>query len=126
MADGLPWFRADSNFPTHDKIIELCSLGQRGKAAAFVYFASLGWAVGHGTDGLIKRGALPFIHGTTVDARLLVECRLWEIVEGGWMIHNYGTRQAVGAIHQAAHDSLSAARSEAGRKGAEARWEEKS
>jgi hypothetical protein len=118
----LPWFRADSNFPTHDKIIELCGLGQKGKAAAFVYFASLGWAVGHGTDGLIKRGALPFIHATTSDARLLVEAMLWDVVEGGWMIHNFGVRQAVGAIQQGISDSLSAVRSEAGRKGAEARW----
>lgn len=116
---GLPWARLDSNLPSHDKILELVGVGARGKAAAFVYVCGLAYAVGQGTDGLIRRAALPFIHGTAGDARLLVEARLWVPVDGGWQIVNFGTRQAVGMSAQVDQ----AARSEAARKSANARWQ---
>jgi len=115
---GLPWARLDSNLPSHDKVLELVGVGARGKSAAFVYVCSLAYSVGQGTDGLIRRAALPFIHGTPADARLLVEARLWVPVEGGWQIVNFGTRQAVGMSSQVDQ----AARSEAARKSANARW----
>lgn len=102
---GLPWFRADTNLPTHDKILELLDKSPKGKAAGFVYFCSLAYAAGHDTSGVIKRAALPFVHGTAADAQLLAEVRLWEVIEGGWRIRNWGTRQLVGAESQAVHDS---------------------
>lgn len=102
---ALPWFRADTNLPTHDKILELLGKSPKGKGAAFVYMCSLAYAAGHDTSGFIARAALPFVHGTTLEARLLAECRLWEVVEGGWRIRNWGTRQLVGAEAQAIHDS---------------------
>lgn len=122
MAEQLAWFRADTNLPSHDKIIDLCGEGPKGKAAAFVYLASLAWAVGHGTDGLVKRAILPFIHGSPVEARLLVRHCLWDEVEAGWVIRNFGTRQMVGAVQQVIADELAEKRSEAGRKAATARW----
>lgn len=114
---GLPWFRMDTNLPSHDKIIELVGV-KGGKAAAFVYVASLAYAVGNGTDGLIRRAALPFVHGTTTDARILAEARLWDVVEGGWRIRNFGTRQMIAAESQAAADAISASRKRAANK----RW----
>lgn len=116
---GLPWARLDTNLPTHDKVLELVGSTPKGKAAGFVYICSLAHAVANGTDGIIRKAALPFIHGTPSDAKLLVIAGLWEVVDGGgWRIKNYGTRQAVGFAQQALHDTRSAA----GRKGAEARW----
>jgi len=115
---GLPWFRADTNLPTHDKILDLLGRSPKGKGAAFVYVCSLAYSAGHETSGFIAKAALPFVHGTVTDARLLAEARLWEIVEGGWRIKNWGTRQLVGAESQTLHDI----RSEAGKKGADARW----
>ena len=115
---ALPWFRADTNLPTHDKILDLLGRSPKGKGAAFVYVCSLAYAAGHETDGFIARAALPFVHGTTVEARLLAEARLWDVVEGGWQIRNWGTRQLVGAESQAIHE----ARSEAGKKGMASRW----
>ncbi len=115
---GLPWARLDTNLPTHDKILELLGNGARGKAAAFVYVCGLAYSVGQGSDGIIKRAALPFIHGTAGDARLLVDARLWIPVEGGWQIVNYGTRQAAGMSSQVEQDK----RSEAARRSANARW----
>ena len=110
---GLPWFRADTNLPTHDKVLELLGKGPKAKGAGFVYICSLAYAAGHETSGYIARAALPFVHGTAIEARLLAEVRLWEVVEGGWKIRNWGTRQLVGAESQAIHDSAV----DAGRKG---------
>lgn len=116
---GLPWFRSDTNVPTHDKILDLIGAhGAKGKQAGFVYWMSMCHAAGHGTDGVIKRSALPFVHATSGDARLLVMAGLWEVIEGGYRIKNWGNRNVVGAMQQA----LSDVRSEAGKKGAEARW----
>lgn len=117
---ALPWFRADTNLPTHDKILELLGKSPKGKGAAFVYVCSLAYAAGHDTSGFIARAALPFVHGTAPDARMLAEVRLWDVVEGGWNIRNWGTRQLVGAEAQAIHDSAVAR----GKKGADARWKE--
>lgn len=115
---ALPWFRADTNLPTHDKILDLIGRSPKGKGAGFVYMCSLAYAAGHETDGFIARAALPFVHGTPVEARLLAEARLWDVVEGGWLIRNWGTRQLVGAESQAVHEK--AVRD--GKRGAEARW----
>ena len=115
---ALPWFRADTNLPTHDKILELLGKSPKGKGAAFVYVCSLAYAAGHDTSGFIARAALPFVHGTTHEAQMLAEVRLWDVIEGGWQIRNWGTRQLVGAESQAIHDTKVAA----GKKGANARW----
>jgi hypothetical protein len=115
----LTWFRADTSLASHDKVIALVEThGTRGKQAGFVYFCALGHAVGHSTDGVIKRTSLKWVHGTSADAALLVAGDLWEVVENGWRIRNFGTRQVVGAAQQAMHD----AKSSAGKKGAEKRW----
>lgn len=115
---GLPWFRADTNLPTHDKILALLEASPKGKGAAFVYVCSLAYSAGHETDGFIRRAALPFIHGTATEARLLAEARLWEVVEGGWQIVNYAERQRSSTTSA----EISAARAAAGRKGAQKRW----
>ena len=120
---GLQWVRADTNVNTHDKILELVGMGAKGKAAGFVYWMSFTYAGAHDTSGLIKKAVLPFLHGTTADARMLVDARLWTPVEGGWQIVNYGTRNVVGAAQQAIADSIRVAQSEGGKKGAEKRWD---
>lgn len=115
---GLPWFRLDTNLPTHDKILALLENGPKGKSAAFVYVCSMAYAAGHETDGFIRRAALPFIHATTVDARLLAEARLWDVVEGGWNVHNFTDRQRTAETSKA----ISVARAAAGKSGAQKRW----
>jgi hypothetical protein len=119
---GLAWIRSDTNVNMHDKILELVGNGARGKAAGFVYWMSITYCGGHDTSGLIKKAVLPFIHGTTSDARLLVEARLWVPVDGGWKVVNYGDRNVVGMTQQVIAEGISADRSANGKKGAEARW----
>jgi len=114
---GLPWYRGDTNLPTHDKILDLLGASPKGKGAAFVYMCSIAQSVGNGSDGIIKRAQLPFIHGTPTDARLLVDAGLWEVIDGGWRIRNFGTRQVVGASEQVKAEQISAARSRAAKGG---------
>lgn len=115
----LTWYRSDTSFASHDKVLELIeNYGVKGKAAGFVYLCALGHSVGHGTDGLVKRTSLRALHGNAGDAALLVKAGFWEPVEMGWHIVNFGTRQVVGAAQQVIHDSKSAA----GKKGSDVRW----
>lgn len=115
----LPWYRADTSFATHDKVLELVeTYGSKGKQAGFVYQCALGHSVGHGTEGKVKRTSLKGVHGTPGDAAILVAVGLWEPIDNGWRIVNFGTRQVVGAAQQIISESKSAA----GKKGAEARW----
>ncbi|QDQ93723.1 hypothetical protein FND50_25170 [Rhodococcus sp. WB9] len=118
---GLPWARTDTNLPTHDKILDLIGMGPKGKGAAFVYVSSYLYAADNGTDGLIKKAVLPFIHCNQAEAKLLVAVGLWEAEPpSNYRIKNYGTKQAVGFAQQALHE----ARSAAGKKGADSRWGE--
>ena len=90
---SLPWVRLDTNFPTHDKTLELLELGPAGRSAAFVYLCGLAYAGLHGTDGRIPFTALRFIHGTKKDAELLVGVALWKPHPQGWEIPNWLERQ---------------------------------
>lgn len=112
---GLPWVRLDSNIGQHDKVLALLSDPSPKKWQAFTsYVAGLGWSGGQGTDGRIPVSALPFIHGTTATARLLVKHGLWdELSVTGYAIHNFGERQQSNAVSEA----LQASKSAGGRKG---------
>ena len=57
---GLPWVRLDANIGTHDKLAPL-QLTPDGRSAFVLYVCSIGWAGGHGTDGLIPKHTLSFI-----------------------------------------------------------------
>lgn len=95
----LPWVRIDSHIGSHDKILLLTSdPSPKRWQSAFSYVCSIGWAGDQGTDGAIPRVALPFIHGTTTTARLLVTYRLWEESLNGWQIVNFAERQEISAI----------------------------
>lgn len=119
MASGLPWFRMDSDIYVNDKILEVVDQhGTKGKAALAVYLFALGYSASHLTDGLIKRGILRAVHGSSADARILVEAGLFEDHPDGWIIRNYYYHQP----SRKTAEELSQVRSEAGRKGAEARW----
>lgn len=130
----LPWVRLDTSMPDHPKIIALCSRGNTGMAAAFLWVCSLAYAGKHGTDGLITRAVLPRINGKAALAVLLVEYRLWETHPDGWRIHDYEEYQMLlvteVSMRQIASIGGAAAaarmtpeqRSDRARKAAAARW----
>jgi hypothetical protein len=96
---SLPWFRLDSHIGSHDKMLLLFSDPSPKRWQAFSsYVCAMGWSVDHGTDGDIIPAALPFVHGTTVTARLLVKYRMWEESANGWSIVNFAERQQLDVI----------------------------
>jgi len=99
---SLPWVRLDANIGSHDKILGLVSdpSPKRWQALAS-YMVSLAWSGGHGTDGRIPAAALPFVHGTTTTARLLVTYRLWKEETGAWYIVNFDQRQELTVVSEA-------------------------
>jgi hypothetical protein len=115
---ALPWFRFDTNFPQHDKTLELVDLGDKGRAAGFVYVCALAYCQTNETDGVIPFGALPFIHATRKHAQLLVDVGMWAPHPKGWEVVNYLKRQPSAETIEAGR----AARSLAGRKGNCVRW----
>lgn len=110
----LPWVRLDTSMPDHPKVIELLDIHRDGRGAAFVWLCSLAYAGKHGTDGFVPKGALGRINGRALDARLLVQVRLWAEVEGGWSINGWAEYQESTEETQK--------RSEKARKAAAARW----
>ena len=99
----LPWVRPDTYFGQHDKLLRL-KAERDGWRACIVYLQSIAYAGAHSTDGYIPRYVLGVIDGTERIARLLVEVRLWEYSEGGWLIRNYLDYQQsaeIGGIIQA-------------------------
>jgi hypothetical protein len=59
----------------------------------FVYLSSLAYCGVHETDGFIPDTALPFVHATKSDAKVLVESGFWEMVPGGWAVHDWDEKQ---------------------------------
>lgn len=119
MATGLPWVRMDTDTHENPKILDFIEEhGQRALAAIAVWKFAIGYAGGHGTDGEITRAALRQVHGTPAHARLLVEAGFFDVTEKGWQISGYEVHQPSRAITEQLREQLS----EAGKKGAAARW----
>lgn len=113
---GLPWVRLDTQFPSNPKILALVEAGKF--RAGFVWAASLAYAGAHGTDGFIPTGALPFLHATKNDAKVLADVGLWDPVPGGWEIHDWAEFQPSNAETQERKRRAK----EAAQKAANARW----
>lgn len=91
---SLPWVRLDANIASHDKTIRAMGM-KGGKGAMCLYVFALGWAGGQGTDGHIPTAALPMLHGTRAEARILEAVELWDADPDGdgWWVRNWGQRQ---------------------------------
>jgi hypothetical protein len=118
---ALPWVRLDSHIGSHDKVLALSSdPSAKRYQALFSYVCALGWSADHGTDGRIPAAALPFVHGNTSTARLLVKYQLWEEKTGAWEIRNFADRQMLSTVVAGAR----ASKRSAAEKGNCKRWHE--
>jgi hypothetical protein len=116
----MPWARIDDGFDDHPKVLTLLEEDQ-GIAAVGLWTLCLTWAHRNTrrkgkTPGLIPSG-LPrrYLGPAGRDiVKLLVVTGLWDEVDGGWMIHDFG--------EYLPSEETKAARSEAGKKGAAKRW----
>lgn len=97
---GLPWYRKDSTFYEHPKVLELLTM-REGFRALVVWDASIGYATRYGTDGVIRPAALSRIHGRRADAERLVKVGLWDEHPEGWLVHDFADYQQVSVISEA-------------------------
>lgn len=87
----------------------------------------LSWCCRHLTDGFVPTAAVERLaagsrrKAATMAAELTAH-ELWEPVEGGWQFHDFTDHNRSGAEVREKRDRVSQRRSEAGRKGAAARW----
>lgn len=80
------WFKVDDQFPTHWKIIALRSEHGNGPVGLWVLAGT--WCAAQNMDGFIpEKVALSFGSQEQIDA--LVEATLWEIVPGGYGVHDW-------------------------------------
>lgn len=119
----MAWARIDDAFDDHPKVLALLEHDEGG-AAIGLWTLCLAWAHRNTrrrgkTPGLIP-GSLPRRYlgpqGKQL-AVLLVEVGLWDIAEDGWDIHDFAQYLPT--------EETKAARSEAGKRGAEKRWASK-
>lgn len=116
----MAWARVDDAFDDHEKVLTLLDHDE-GAAAVGLWTLCLTWA----HRNTRRRGKTPGLLPSTLPRRflgargrdladLLVEVRLWEEVDGGWMIHDFADYLP--------GKEVSEARAAAGRRGAAARW----
>jgi hypothetical protein len=85
----MSWVKLDDRFLLNPKIM------QAGLEARALYVAALCYCAGELTDGFIARNvaykvaALADVEGTDAAIARLVDLTLWEVVAGGWRIHDY-------------------------------------
>lgn len=115
----MAWARLDDRFHDNRKVRRAW---RRCPAAIGLHVMAITYCAGHLTDGVVD---LDFVEDRMPSARLrdravgtLVDAGLWHVVDDGWKIHDFaefnGTRAEV--------EARRAAKSEAGKKGANARW----
>ena len=116
----MPWARIDDSFDDHPKVLWLLEHDD-GAAAVGLWTLCLTWAHRNTRKKGKVAGRLPLslprrylgVLGRDA-AKLLVEAGLWEPAEDGWQVHDFDQYLPTA--------ETSEARSEAGKRGAAARW----
>ena len=118
----MAWLRIDDTVPEHRKMLAA------GPAAAWMWVCGIAYCQRQLTDGFIPALAIPMLGVTGADrakklADVLVNVGLFEAVEGGYCVHDYHDHNATKDEALARRESLSTKRAQAGKRGAEARWQ---
>lgn len=118
----LTWVRMDDGFADHPKILALTD------AAFRLHTCAMCWSGRRSTDGFIATRDLRVLVAmvqTEVKAEVLlselIEGQLWEVADGGWMIHDflkYNPRSEVVAERKEAHAEKMRNRRASGKSGA--------
>jgi len=114
----MPFLNLDDNFADHPKVDPLSDGAFRLHVAGMLYAAK------HKTDGFIPAHRVPRLTRTYRPRFLaeLMEARTWLPADGGHQIHDFldwnRSREQIDADRERLHR----VRSEAGKKGAQARW----
>jgi hypothetical protein len=117
------WVRLDDSACHHPKIIKA------GHAAVGLWTMGLAYAGLHLTDGYLDESVVAHLAGGKGRgkrlASRLVDVGLWERRESGYQIHDYLVFNPPASSVKDQRERVSDARREAGRRGAEKRWEQK-
>lgn len=118
----MAWLRIDDTVPEHRKMLEA------GPEACWLWVCGIAYCQRQLTDGFIPALALPMIGvpGAMRAKKLadaLVDAGLFEAVEGGYRVHDYHDHNATKDEALARKGGISRARSAAGKRGAEVRWQ---
>lgn len=85
----MSWVKIDDQFPSHPKV------QRAGLEARALYITALCYSANHLTDGFVTQEVTPLLTAMSqisngdVAVKRLVEVGLWEVCEGGYMIHDY-------------------------------------
>lgn len=109
----MPWFKVDDGFWSHPKVVELTD------SAVALWVRAGSYAALHLTNGRITGGAVRMLGSSPETASELVEAGLWERVDTkAWQFKDWFDYQPT--AEEVADRKKK--RSDAGRKGAAARW----
>lgn len=118
----MSWAKIDDQLHANEKFaaVSLSAVG--------LWTLCLSWAADRRSDGRLPVAIVRRLggHDTEPLASELVAAGLWNPLEGGWEIHNFLHYNPSRAEQEANDDHLSTVRSDAGRRGAEARWRTRS
>jgi len=114
----MPWIKLDDQYADHPKIVAA------GPLAAWLHTCALCYAGRYLTDGFIPERQvrkLADVDDAEDLAQRLVEVGLWEIAEGGYLIHDYleynPSAESVQADREEARERMRAARESSGKFG---------
>lgn len=116
----MAWVLLDDNFPNHPKAI------QAGPVASYLFVCGLCYCRKYHTGGFIPEkviGSLGVARKPTAMIAALVAAGLWDLADGGYLVHDYDGFYADEQDKAAKHDAISEKRRSAGKRGAEARWQ---
>lgn len=116
------WFKVDDQLAFHAKVV------MAGNSAMGLWVRAGAWSSAHLTDGFVPSHmvaamanmANDMANGSDADA--LVMAGLWDEVEGGYQFHDWGKFQPSAQEAKEKREATRKARSEAGKRGAQARW----
>lgn len=114
----MSWVKLDDSFFSHPKVVNA------GTEAIGLYVLGLTYSSHHLTDGHVPSAWVRQAVGSKAKklTETLMEHGLWELNGTGWLIHDYLEYQASREQIQAQRAEVSAARSEAGKRGAASKW----
>lgn len=95
-----------------------------GELAEVLWCRGLDYTNEHGTDGFIPTGMPQMLTPTKTSGRIkaLVGAGLWDETDGGWIYHDFHQWNRTTEELDARKTEISLLRSEAGKRGAAARW----
>ena len=113
----MPWGRVDDTFHSHPKVTSIPA--EIRMAAVGLHWMAISWCNAHTTDGKVPAHVIAALGGNDEQATALVTARLWHRAGRCYRIHDFLDFNTSKAVLAERHLH----KTEAGRAGAQARWQ---